>query len=849
MEALAIDVVVRGTALLALIFGLVAALRGASAATRHLAWSFGMVGLLALPILAALLPWRLEIVPAGFSSLLVSSPIDDARVEWALEGEAGTEIAPVTVIRPSAHAARLTGSTSGISPSLARSSSEHPIVAAAPVELFVAMGGASDAAVESSDSSGQSGVATAELLLPALLAAWLAGALLVLGRLLTGQVALWWLARRARPLDDPAWSETAREVAARLGIENAVRILRSDRVAIPLTSGLIRPLVLLPPTAESWSVERRRAVLLHELAHVSRRDLLTHWLAWAACALYWFHPLVWIAARRLRSESERACDDLVLRLGPRASEYARHLIQIVRAAGPSPAPAAVLPLARRSDLEGRVTAILRTGVRRHGRTFRGAAPVGLAVLLFTVPVAAMSPAGGESPAADLEEARPSETVPVPPPGIWQDEGQTPGKHEVYDQDLDSDEEGSGLIRLLRDHLVQASVDLEGIELRVLSAEDGEAVKLEIGGFEVEIGAEGEAVELPEGQEGKGQDVTGRAVTLIAAGSRDGKPEVRLAAVAALGELDDPRAVAALSKALREDPDPEVRRMAAWALGELEDPRGVPALVEALRTDQSDEVRSTAAWALGEIEDEAAVAGLGEALRDENVEIRRKAAWALGEIESSQAVDALMVALEDSDVEVRRTAVWALGEIEDAAAVPALQMALDDADVEIRRKAAWALGEIESSEAVAALSAAIEDGDAEVRLTAVWALGEIEDPAAVPALVRVLQDSDVEIRQKAAWALAEIESPAAIEALSVALEDSDVDVRRFAALALGEIEDGAAVPALKGALDDPDADVRRAAAYALAEIETPAAIEALVPLLESDDPEIRKMAIQAIAENQ
>src|ERR1017187_2927636 len=87
------------------------------------------------------------------------------------------------------------------------------------------------------------------------------------------------------------------------------------------------------PAAREWPVERLRAALLHELMHVRRRDLLAQTMAQAACCLYWFHPLVWVAARQLRRERERACDDAVLLGGIAAHDYAQHLIEMVRALG------------------------------------------------------------------------------------------------------------------------------------------------------------------------------------------------------------------------------------------------------------------------------------------------------------------------------------------------------------------------------------------------------------------------------------------------------------------------------------------------------------------------------------
>src|SRR6185503_13599152 len=113
-----------------------------------------------------------------------------------------------------------------------------------------------------------------------------------------------------------------------LGVRQPVRLERSAQATMPLTWGAWRPILLLPAEADNWSPARRRMVLLHELAHIRRWDWLTQMLAHAACAVYWFNPLVWLAARQMRIERERACDDLVLAAGAKASDYAEELLAL-----------------------------------------------------------------------------------------------------------------------------------------------------------------------------------------------------------------------------------------------------------------------------------------------------------------------------------------------------------------------------------------------------------------------------------------------------------------------------------------------------------------------------------------
>jgi beta-lactamase regulating signal transducer with metallopeptidase domain len=131
---------------------------------------------------------------------------------------------------------------------------------------------------------------------------------------------------------------------------------------------------------ESWAREGLRNVLLHELAHVQRRDCLTQTLARVACALYWFNPLVWLAARRISIEHERACDDVVIGAGARPSDNVRHLLEPTRGLRPEGAWAfAAVAMARPSQMEGRLLAILNPSQNR-GRLDRLTGAFALAVL-------------------------------------------------------------------------------------------------------------------------------------------------------------------------------------------------------------------------------------------------------------------------------------------------------------------------------------------------------------------------------------------------------------------------------------------------------------------------------------
>jgi beta-lactamase regulating signal transducer with metallopeptidase domain len=212
-------------------------------------------------------------------------------------------------------------------------------------------------------------------------AVWASGALAILGRLALGLVRVQLLATRASDAHARRWAHLLATCANRVGVRRPVGLRIGEAGTVPVTCGTIRPLIILPLDAASWPDERLTLVLTHELAHVRRFDVATHIVGQLALAAFWFHPLVWLATARLRRERERACDDLVIATGARPSRYAHDLLELADTLRATPAPAAAsLAMARRTEIEGRLLAILDASIRRTPvGPRRGMASVGVAV--------------------------------------------------------------------------------------------------------------------------------------------------------------------------------------------------------------------------------------------------------------------------------------------------------------------------------------------------------------------------------------------------------------------------------------------------------------------------------------
>jgi TonB family protein len=201
-----------------------------------------------------------------------------------------------------------------------------------------------------------------------LMSLWAAGAAAAFTQMLIAFAAM---SRMRRTAGASGEGELAACLACNLGISRTVDVLETTAGCMPMTWGILHPAIFMPSDSRSWTEERRRMVLLHELAHVRRGDVGTHLAARLALVLNWWNPLAWGAWRAFLKERERAADDLVLHSGARASDYAGHLLEVARGMRSEPALAwGAVAMARRSQLEGRVVAILDSGVDRKtpGRT-------------------------------------------------------------------------------------------------------------------------------------------------------------------------------------------------------------------------------------------------------------------------------------------------------------------------------------------------------------------------------------------------------------------------------------------------------------------------------------------------
>lgn len=341
-----IILLVKASALLATALAAARLLERGSASTRHGLWSATFVALLAMPLLGSITPTLSVPVPASWQA---AAPVPtDTALTSTMDSEVSRAAPPLAIGSPDTG---LIGAPDG-------AAARHGIGRPASVSVSVVAG-----------------------------TIWLAGAAAALVVLGVSLVRVRRLSARAHATEAGPWRDALDRLATPLAL-GRVRLLFSDAVRTPMAGGVWRPVIFLPAEAEAWGDERRRIVLAHELSHLARRDPLRHLAARIALACYWFHPLAWLAARQSSLAREQACDEAVLSLGIRPSEYARVLLELAEGMCPARAIAA-LPMVERSLLERRLMAILDDNARPAGRRPRLAIA---AAAFVTLTLAAAQPA-------------------------------------------------------------------------------------------------------------------------------------------------------------------------------------------------------------------------------------------------------------------------------------------------------------------------------------------------------------------------------------------------------------------------------------------------------------------------
>lgn len=341
-------------------------LRRSAASLRHRVWALAILGLLAYPLVQPFLPK----VSLGLSMASPESPSDTG---------------PNSLESPSFARTAFPVQDRGLMDEMAAHANRSPV----PLPALKPRT-ADDNAVRY--PAAETPTSAPAFHWPSIIAAiWAIGAAVGLGFLVNVHLAASRLVRPAIAPSDPSWSETADVLAAQLRVRRRVPVRISDRIAVPVTAGWLHAVILLPTDCDGWAGSRRRMVLIHEMSHVARGDVLWQIAAKLACVIYWPHPLVWLAARRMRVEREAACDDAVLRDVERPSEYASLLLDVAASSAERPiAVSTALAMACGRSVEERIRRIVQPGRCRLPISRRTARLFSLGAILFVLGLGSIS---------------------------------------------------------------------------------------------------------------------------------------------------------------------------------------------------------------------------------------------------------------------------------------------------------------------------------------------------------------------------------------------------------------------------------------------------------------------------
>ena len=728
--------------------------------------------------------------------------------------------------------------------------------------------------------------------LPWLVAAWIAGVLLLSLRLLGG----WWQTRALRAVDVvpvPDWCEARLAMLLeRLQVVRQVVIVSSLRVSVPVIVGHLKPVIVLPAAALSGlSPAHLDAILAHELAHVRRHDYLVNLAQTVIETLLFYHPAVWWVSGQVRVAREHCCDDLAVTVCRSRHEYVRALLDLEELRDVTPALAlgatdgSLLARGRRllvpqpvrtspPRLAASVIALMVVAAAVTGASFNAA--LDPAVVTWEspggTPLIVSAPSAIEASAPALQTASVANATPVT---ISPDTTGPLANRWAW---------AIGAARTARHRMYWVGYSISPVKTLPAFVYYDRSGKIVSGDMTFSGRIQSSNM--------SGLRVPGRPLALPAADSRGvkllfeldasrGEPtlasvhlstltlpvETKDLAVFWLGAADATQSLDRIDQFYRAARDPEVRHDLVGVAGAHDNSTAVVAWLERrIASQESDDLRGDAAESLAHHPIRASLTALDRTARqDRSTHVRQEAAEALGDLPLPEAAPVLIdLARTLSDPDARREAVEALGARPEPAAAEALtSIARQDKDREIQREAVETLGDFEDKRGTnALLELAQSHPDVEVRREAIETLGDVlPSDTAVAQLKKFLADRDPAIVEEAIDTIAANDSAGSRATLmELARSHSSLDVRQKAveelasAAAHGEGQAGTDSREIVDLLislakTDRALEVQMEATESLGDIGGAAATAALRELARTHpDEQVRGEAIESLGES-
>lgn len=377
------------------------------------------------------------------------------------------------------------------------------------------------------------------------------------------------------------WTDRLHQLTKQFGIKRPVQLLISDTISSPISWGIWRHTIIID--INSFQNQSPDDILRHELAHIVNHDWMSMIAMRMVCALYWFHPLIWLLQRQFRYQIECAADNTVLRTGGRASDYAQTLIDVSRAVQ-SPKHMAMQIASEGPSLYQRIVNILNPEQIRTPVTRRDWL-IGIALTVLILFCSASFSIVGEQVQWPQQLFESSLSHKAAPNKV---------SSEVIDQlEALNDSDFQALASAMRSrdfahrHAKKSGSfkQRQAIPILILALHDEDPVIRQLALW------------------GLSEMRFYETLPVIAILLKDQDALVRAEAVGAIGDFGE-REWASKILPLLSDSSPMVRERVAHALGDLNDPRTIRSLEEALH-DQSNHaharVMNELRWALQEIQ--------------------------------------------------------------------------------------------------------------------------------------------------------------------------------------------------------------------------------------------------------